>query len=192
MPEFFNFLDSKKGDLRQRYESFRKTFEYLVGLGKTEYFIVETGTARQPGNWSGDGQSTVLFDKFSQDYGGRVVSLELDPGNIAKAKNQVSDRVEFIQGDSVANLKKIKMDYVDLLYLDSYDLDWNNPHPSSLHHLKELVSAMPMCRDHTLVVVDDNMDGKGKGSYVREYMGDVGAETLFDGYQIGFVMGARK
>jgi predicted O-methyltransferase YrrM len=189
MNEFFSFLESKRKDLGKRHESFAAAFKYLHSLGRDHYTVVETGTARQPENWSGDGQSTVLFDKFVKSHGGTVFSLEINPEHIEKARRQVSEDVVFVEGDSVRSLRELEVDHIDLLYLDSYDLECSNPHPSSLHHLKELVSAIRLCRPHTLVMVDDSLNGKGKGAYVSSYMKDIGAEMLFDAYQIGFVLG---
>jgi hypothetical protein len=94
---------------------------------------------------------------------------------------------------------------IDLLYLDSYDLDWSHPTPSAVHHLKELVSIIAGVGPHTLVVVDDapqllrvvaNDEGRftllgkptigGKGAYVAEYAEQVGAKLQFSHYQVGW------
>ncbi len=87
--------------------------------------------------------------------------------------------------DSVAGLWRIKGP-VDMVYLDSFDVDFNDTHPSALHHLKELASIMKNLVPQALVMVDDNVDGTGKGQYVARFMKDIGAKCLHDGYQILF------
>ena len=42
-----------------------------------------------------------------------------------------------------------------LLYLDSFDLDPDNPTPSAIHHVLELLAARPLLGPGTVVVVDD-------------------------------------
>jgi hypothetical protein len=44
---------------------------------------------------------------------------------------------------------------ISLLYLDSFDVNWDYPLESSAHHLKELTPSMPYINKNTLVVVDD-------------------------------------
>jgi hypothetical protein len=80
---------------------------------------------------------------------------------------------------------------IDLLYLDSYDVDWNDPHPSALHHLMELCAAMPGLQSGSLVVVDDHLDfdnRPGKSKYIVPFMAAIGARKLFEAYQVGWVM----
>jgi len=127
--------------------------------------------------------------------------------------------VSICAGDSVAFLHAFAdsppaaLASLDLLYLDSFDHDYANPLPSSLHLLKELVAAAPLLHAGTLVVVNDSPlsvhgvpleDGRfhlvmnptvgGKGRLVAEYAAQIGAEPLFQGYQCGwtkFRSGAR-
>ena len=74
------------------------------------------------------------------------------------------------------------------LYLDSFDLIAEDPHPSQQHHLKELCAVNKNLREGSLVVVDDHFTGLGigKGMYVKDFMADIGAELLFEEYQIGW------
>ena len=140
-----------------------------------------------PWAWGGDGQSTVLFDRFVSVHGGSVVSVDKDPAACALAARLVSDRTRVVCGDSVEFLWRYRPERaIGLLYLDSFDLDWDAPHPSSLHHLKELCAALPRLEPGCMVVVDDNHAGRGKGQYVRQFMLEIGAALLFDDYQIGW------
>ena len=112
---------------------------------------------------------------------------------------------QFILEDSVAFLKSLDVFPIDLLYLDSFDLDMNYPLPSAIHHLKELVAIAPMISSETLVVVDDSPtaliavpDGKdqfktlgrriaGKGQLIAEYAEAIGVKPYFVGYQCGWL-----
>jgi len=160
-------------DLGFRQEGFTKIFEELLNKNKSEYLIIETGTVRKKDNWRGDGQSTRIFDKFVNQYGGIVVSIDNDPVAIDLAKNLVSDKVHFITGDSVRFLDKCPFKQeIDLLYLDSYDSSFHptndtdeskireyykQNHLSALHVLKELCAVWTSLPDGCLVLTDDNV-----------------------------------
>ena len=85
---------------------------------------------------------------------------------------------------------------IDFLYLDSFDLDPNNPTPSQVHHIKELCACMKNISKGTIIAVDDHLNTPefdqyrstlvqgGKARYVEDFMNDIGAELLHDGYQI--------
>lgn len=183
------FTSKYEGPLAHRFSTFKKMFEYLESLEKEKYSIVETGMARQSGNFTGDGMSTLLFDEFIQTYDGEVYSVDLDPKAIELCKPLVSTKTSLVQSDSVQflfELSKTDMQ-IDLLYLDSFDIDWNNPHPSSFHHMKEMLAIMPVIQPGTLIVIDDNLPGVGKGQYVRQFMDDIGKPPDFDEYQVGWI-----
>jgi predicted O-methyltransferase YrrM len=183
-------------------------FEYLDQYPEP-VVIVETGCTRKPGNWAGDGQSTVLFDQYvlSRKDGSQVHSVDIDPEAVRICKTLVSDNVSVNVGDSVAYLHKFARSnsHVHLFYLDSFDVDWNYWFPSAAHHLKELVAIQPILKSDTLVVVDDCMlSGNllptepanyqvigtpqvgGKGRLVAEYANQVGAKPMFLEYQVGW------
>ena len=78
------------------------------------------------------------------------------------------------------------------MYLDSFDFeedDIDQQNESKFHHIKELVAAVRHLKNGSIIMVDDHdalLDGsgEGKGSWVKEFMDDIGAEPLYDGYQI--------
>ncbi|MBO0738273.1 MAG: hypothetical protein J2P48_17155 [Alphaproteobacteria bacterium] len=211
-PEFWSwFGDIASPKLAHRMESFRKIFTYLDRFDRP-VATIETGCVRQRDNWAGDGQSTILFDKYAEFHSGSVVfSVDRDPQATALCQSLVSDRVRIHTDDSIAWLKSLTDDpppglrHVDLLYLDSYDLDIDNQLPSAIHHLKELVAIAPLLSAETLVAVDDsptvfigipNQNGSvnlirpprigGKGQLIAEYAAQIGAELLFADYQCGW------
>ena len=62
--EFWDYYETVRPMLDKRSQSFASMFEYLDRLERP-VGIVETGCTRQPGNWIGDGNSTVLFDRYA-------------------------------------------------------------------------------------------------------------------------------
>ena len=210
---FWTWFDTEAAPkLALREISFRKIFSYLDAIDGP-LTIVETGCSRQAGNWAGDGQSTVLFDRYLSHAptGSFAHTVDLDPKATELCKTLVGDRVRVHTGDSVVVLLRIADSLksagrtVDLLYLDSYDVDWTYPTPSAVHHLKELVSIVGVLRPDTLVVIDDapatcrivgGDNGQfsmispptvgGKGGYVAEYANQVQAKPMFSHYQVGW------
>jgi hypothetical protein len=94
---------------------------------------------------------------------------------------------------------------IDLLYLDSFDLDMTYWQPSAIHHLKELAVAIRALRADSLVVVDDcpstadfTLEDNntinfvtspkigGKGRLVAEFANSIGAKCIFADYQAGW------
>ena len=211
---FWTWFDKEAGPkLALREISFRKIFSYLDTL-EGPITIVETGCARVLGNWAGDGQSSVLFDRYleSSSAGSSGFAIDLDPQATTLCKTLVSDRITVLTGDSVAVLPDVSHELessgrtIDLLYLDSYDVDWAYPTPSAVHHLKEMVSIVGALRPDSLVVVDDapstcrlvgNANNQydmvslpvigGKGFYVAEYAKQIGANLMFSHYQAGWI-----
>ena len=159
---FYTWFNEIKKDLGIRSTSFTKIFEYL-DTRPDPIIIVETGCLRNEGNFSGDGQSTLLFDKYTQfrGKGSKVYTVDINPEAIKICKKVVSENVECFAGDSVGYLsslnKKLKVDntIVSLFFLDSFDVNWKYPYQSSAHHLKELTTVIDLINKDTLIVIDD-------------------------------------
>jgi len=177
--------------LYQRAEGFNLVFAYLESLGQAEYHIIETGTMRNPGNWK-DGQSARLFTEFVDHYAGTVRSVDIDPAAVASARNSIrSLRFESACQDSVQYLStQPDLNQVDLFYLDSYDVKWNDDRLSAEHHLREFQVIEPNLKSGALVVIDDNSrflesnQRTGKGHYIADYLEAKGIQPLYDAYQI--------
>jgi hypothetical protein len=212
-PDFWTWFDSlAEPRLAHRTEGFRKIFAYLDRFDRP-VGIIETGCLRQQDNWAGDGQSTILFDRYAESHpGSAVFSVDRDPEAVALCRSLVGERVHIHVGDSLAYLKSLAdhppagLEFLDLLYLDSFDVDFDDPVPSAIHHLKELLAVAPLVWSETLVVVDDSPwsylgvphagNGvqairppriSGKGQLIAEYADATGAERLFAEYQCGWV-----
>jgi SAM-dependent methyltransferase len=177
--------------LYQRAHGFNLVFAHLESLDQSEFHMIETGTLRNPGNWK-DGQSARLFTEFVDHHGGSVRSVDIDPTAVAAARGAIqSDRFESTCMDSVLYLAtQLDLDRVDLFYLDSYDVKWNNDHLSADHHLQEFLTIEPHLKPGALVVIDDNsrfLDSNqrtGKGHYIADYLETKGIVPIYDAYQI--------
>jgi hypothetical protein len=208
--EFFNSVAAEK--LARRQRTFRKIFEHLDTLDGP-ITIVETGCARLADNWAGDGQSTLLFDKYicGRDRESECYTVDIDPISVSACRQLVGPRVQVTQDDSVRYLSVLARRFgqlqkrIALLYLDSFDLDVTYWYPSAIHHLKELAAIMRCIDAKTLVVVDDcpltgdfvpgegnqvsflgPVSVGGKGRLVAEYAAAAGARMLFAEYQAGW------
>ena len=160
--KFSEFFESIKGKLGIRKKSFTKIFQYLDNI-KGPINIVETGCLRIKDNFKGDGQSTLLFDKYTQFRGekSKVYTVDINPKATEVCRSVVSDNVEIHTGDSVKyliellpRLKKEKQK-ISLFYLDSFDVDWQSSDRSAAHHLKEITAIINYISEETLIVVDD-------------------------------------
>lgn len=208
---FWNFFAEVETALKHRSNSFKQMFDHMDKFDGP-LTIVETGCTRDPDNWSGDGCSTILFDKYvnAREDGSNVKTVDISPRAVSICKSLVSDKVQVVHDDSVSFLHKFvseaKRDNlcIPLFYLDSFDLDWTYWQPSAIHHLKELTSIHHFLRPETMVVVDDCMQSAdfvltgaeatfrkrpepgGKGRLFAEYAKTVGAKLEFSSYQAGW------
>ena len=159
---FYKWFDSLAGKLEDREISFRKIFKYLDSQ-PTPIIIIETGCLRVQDNFL-DGQSTLLFDKYTLSRGekSKVYTVDISPDSTKICKQVVSDNVEITTDDSVRYLNNLSHKFfanktkLSMCYLDSFDVDWRYVYPSAAHHLKELAAITKILHRNTLVVVDDS------------------------------------
>jgi hypothetical protein len=183
------------------YHTFNTAISELVKNNKDSYTIVETGC-----NASCGIKSTNLWDKFVNDFGGEVYSVDLDKNAVDLASSLTSSKTTITCSDSLDFLKKFYKP-IDLLYLDSFNVDWNNPEPSAEHHLKEFNIIKYNLHPNSIVLIDDtpkdinwldlerghrkirNLEKKniqypiGKGTYVNKILEEHGDELLLHQYQ---------
>ena len=160
--DFYKWFDSLGNKLGNREISFRKIFKYLDSQ-PTPIIIVETGCLRVKDNFL-DGQSTLIFDKYTLSRGknSKVYTVDISKESTENCKKAVSENVEITTEDSVRYLNNLSNNFlkdktkVSMFYLDSFDVDWRYPYPSAAHHLKELTAINKILRPETLVVVDDS------------------------------------
>lgn len=164
-------------------------FEKAAALGLIQ--IIETGTARARGNWSGDGQSTLIWDWLAGEIdGAKVLSIDMNPAAVELAKEQTKN-VKFLVGDSIEKLSSQKstvLSKVGLLYLDSLDFDWGAGHVSAQHHLGELLAVWESIPSGCLIAVDDcHSPYQGKHTAVAAFMAEKKIIPAFSGYQMGWI-----
>jgi hypothetical protein len=177
--------------LYKRKDGFQLIFELMFKEKSNNFSIIETGTVRNPNNWK-DGNSGFLFSEMVKEHGGSVRSVDIDQTAVDTA-NQFIDQKYYKSycSDSVAWLASLTdMSNVDLFYLDSYDVSWDNDIPSAEHHLKEFLAIESYLKPGCIVAIDDNSrflannNRTGKGRLIVEYLDSKGIKPVYDAYQI--------
>ena len=183
--------------VRDRASSFEIIFELLDQKEDKNFLIVETGCMRRDhGNlaFGDDGASTYIFDDFINFYDGEVHSVDICEDNVNYANELTSDKTTVHCQDSVDFLWNLPKKQIDFLYLDSFDIIKEDPHPSQLHHMKEMCAAIDKLGKGSIVCIDDHNafftnDGKiAKGTYVKDFMDDIGMKPIHEGYRIVWVI----
>ena len=131
------------------YLTFKKLFEEMKDLKQP--YILESGIA------SAGTQSTYLFNEYVRKYGGFFWSVDINKELVDKHIGNMCPATQLICDDSVSfftNWSKTH-DVVNVIYLDSYDLDFYNPEPSGIHGLNEYKSLIPVIKKDTLLLIDD-------------------------------------
>ena len=174
------WFESNRGLLNHRGQA----FDFFVRNLPAAPMIVETGSLRSPGEVMGDGNATMLFDELTA-ASGMVYSIDIDAScgdNIAK---HCGNQVQFVEGDSHKVLRELVglVKHIDLLYLDSLDVDFEADELAARHALRECQYSLPMLGKKSFVAVDDNdSQGRGKGRLVSEFAALKGWQLVVDGY----------
>lgn len=115
--------------------------------------IVETGSSAWGTN------SSLLFDSYVREFGGVFFTVDVRSKAATDLRPKLSESSTAFVGDSVEFLSKFKLpedfDRIALAYLDSYDLDIENPDPSMQHGLLEFNAIHPLLGPKSILVVDD-------------------------------------
>ena len=124
----------------------------LNEASKERPFVFETGTSAYGTD------STRLFDRFVSKFSGEFHSVDLN-ARAARAlifqhgtstTLHTSDSVNFIE----SRLDKLT-NRIDLCYLDSWDVDWNDPLPSAEHGLNEFLAVEKFLKKDSILIIDD-------------------------------------
>ena len=131
------------------YLTFKTLFKEMEGL-KNPY-ILESGISCYGTN------STYLFNEYVRKYGGFFWSVDINKSLIDFHIGNMCPATELIYSDSVEFFKKwsISNDVANVIYLDSFDLDFYDPLPSGNHGLAEYRALMPVIKKNTLLLIDD-------------------------------------
>lgn len=158
-------------------------FCYIVKdlLSREKPVMLETGTLREPGNWKGDGQSTRLWSWIQEKKGGAAISVDLD-NRACMAASRECPNVHVICQDSVSFLRGFQPFAIDLLYLDSFDANFEG---AAMHQLAELSAIWDRLPAGCLVASDDQHDkDHGKPVLTRRLLHIIGIEPVLDSYVI--------
>jgi SAM-dependent methyltransferase len=179
LAEFDRAFKSKVGE-NHRWAGF-KTIAYYLLAKQEPVHIAETGCARQEHNWSGDGQSTQVWNWIIERTGGSLVSFDIDPKAVAYAKS-VAPLADVRCIDSVQGLRMMpKPEQLDFLYLDSFDLTDGIDSPT--HHLAELTAIYPRLKSGCIIAVDDcKSEMHGKHRFVRDWLMILGVRPVLESY----------
>jgi len=131
----------------------RRGLEIALNATEKPKVIVETGTSA----WGCD--SSRLLDAFARFTHAKFITIDIRQEASKWLRFQVSKHTQFEVDDSVHFLKEVYPlrinRTIDLAYLDSFDLDLNNPLPSELHCLEEFRAILKFSRVGTVIVIDD-------------------------------------
>ena len=125
--------------------------EGIKRVTKRNPLIVETGTSA----WGTD--STRLFDLVAYKNQGTFHTVDIRSEPSIELKRMVSN-TNFHISDSVVWLKNFLPTLgssIDLLYLDSWDVDWSTPEPAAHHGLLEFEESIRYLSKDAIVLIDD-------------------------------------
>lgn len=131
----------------------RPTIEHALSKLKSKpAVIVETGSSAWGTN------SSLLWDSYVSHFGGLFLSTDIRFSPSASLAKRCTPSSTFVCCDSVRFLSQLRRYIntdVDLVYLDSWDVDWSQPIESAIHGLRELLHVLPFIRKGGLLLVDD-------------------------------------
>lgn len=176
----------------------------LSRLGSRPARILETGTAA----WGT--RSTLLFASYVQRFGGEVLTIDTRLEPALATFRTVPRSVRYLIGDSARVLRRpMAQNFArsaDLVYLDSWDVDSDEPYASAAHGVAEFMTIAECLKPNALVLIDDTPVTQerwgeqspgmtvfaatwgvpmGKGSLVRKIVeSSPGFEVLMHDYQL--------
>lgn len=160
----YEMFSKKEGEIKKHlnYLTFKRLFEEIQEHKNP--VILESGIA------SHGTYSTYLFNEYVKKYGGFFWSVDINPYLVDSHKGNMCPATQLICDDSVSFFKKWSTENkeANVIYLDSYDLDFYNPHPSGNHGLEEYKALIPIIKKNTLLLIDDTplnpywLDTRGK------------------------------
>lgn len=160
--ESFHFDSANLADLTAHHFSTHSTPDHVCRktlhaaleiLDTKSALIIETGSSAWGSN------SSLLFDAYVRRFGGHFESVDLRMEPSIRLQKKCSPQTILHCDDSVKFLQKWSRDHrshkIDLLYLDSWDVNWLDPTPSALHGLAEFLAASPHLKNGSLLLIDD-------------------------------------
>ena len=186
-PTFLSILPKTK-------EQFNRQFEIIFGelekLNLEKYYICETGCIRSLTQFDWQGNFTIISNNFLEFYDGLIYTCNIDADavnlcrGLSKTKALLMDSVQFLR-------TLTEIDNIHLFYLDSMDIDFNNPTPSMTHHYNEFVALI---KNRTVggfyLAIDDNITTTmQKGYHINQLMKKLDITPILDSYQVMYWVG---
>jgi hypothetical protein len=176
--------------------------------------IVEIGSARES---DGPNSSTFYFNEIATKIGINFFSCDFSAQSHKIAKSIIDQKAFLCDGKHfLENMQNITKDNISLLYLDNFDVIYNETHLASLKrrvgdvyelhgevitnqrsaevHLEQMIAAFPLMAAQGAVIIDDTkkIDDAwwGKGALVGPFLLKNGFEIVIsnsDGYMLARV-----
>lgn len=116
--------------------------------------ILETGSSAWGIN------SSLLFDLYVSNRGGEFHTVDIRINPLITLRKASTILSHFHCDDSVSFLKKWVRNHpgqkVDLVYLDSWDLNFNDPIPAAMYGLSEYFAISPALTKGSILIIDDS------------------------------------
>lgn len=180
-PWFLEILPLTKTKFDRKFDVI---FENLEKLNLQYYTICETGCIRSKTQFDWQGNFTILANRFTEINNGIVYTVNID-----KTAVELCDSLKNVEAtcmDSVEYLNQLTViDNVNLFYLDSMDIDFQNPIPSSVHHYQEFYTIiMRRQTGNFFVCIDDNVSETiQKGWFIHYILRKLNIHPIFESYQ---------
>jgi hypothetical protein len=139
-------------------QNFSLVVDYLGGKPAV---IIETGSSA----WGTD--STRLWDTYVTKFGGSLQSVDVSKAASQRLRFQLGRKTWLHVSDSVSFLKKYTGPKVDFVYLDSWDVDPNDPVSSAIHGLEEFKAIYSSLKIGSLVLVDDTPEFYSEEDFIK-------------------------
>lgn len=125
----------------------------LRQLERRPALILETGSSAWGTN------SSLLFDAYVREFGGIFLTVDIREEPASYLRPKLSEHSYAFVGDSIQFLKKFELpaefSCISLAYLDSYDVNLEDPEPAMHHGLSEFHAVHPFLDTGSVLVVDD-------------------------------------
>lgn len=178
---FLSILPKTKEILPREFDVI---FKYLESLNLQYYTICETGCIRSLTQFDWQGNFTILANRFVEIHNGIVYTVNIDLEAINLCKSLL--HVKATCADSVDYLNKLEnIDSINFFYLDSMDINFDNPEPSIQHHYNEFLTIINRKNvGNFYLCIDDNINKKiQKGLKINNFLKKLNILPLLNGYQ---------
>jgi hypothetical protein len=144
-----------------RLKVINKVYHYFSSLNRP-INILETGCGHYGFSEKFAPMTYIFADILNTLKGGSLLTVDINENNLKKCKELTKDFshiIDYKLGNSVDVLQNLNTGHIkslDLIILDSYDLNLFDPNPSAIHHLQELMIIYKDINKNCLIAIDDN------------------------------------